>query len=672
MSPATPSSTGGGHAFGMHHSISSTSSSSYGNSGGAKYALSSQIEPSPASTYGSSAASNASIPSTPNHDGALLTNIAHLTIGDESNVEDNVTSSDHHSTTGSRDPNLYSPPFILNGSRCNVDDPFQSPSKNGSKYRSHDQHTPKAARNPPKDINGPWRPSGSSNSSDVSPPKLQSKSTDFGDTQRKLSFHVQEHVSENTDSTGNRLSGYTVVKAEDAQAVYPPSCCVFVANLLQSESEESLEMAVTQVFREYGAVYVKIRRDNKHMPFAFCQYTKQEHAERAIMEGRGRLIKGRPCRCEKAKAHRLFFVERKYGAVVTPGEVRDLLARFGKIELCYTASHVERTALNLNEGVIVQFEMYDEGQNAQSAFRNHDLYKLQPIAGLAAPAQQSQPAAEVDSNKAYLARYDVDRRSIFVGNLPLGTSEQQIRGLFEHYGEIQDISLRENASKFEPEEKFAFAFVEFKSPMAVVNAVNSKNGFNFGGKSLRVAQKDSENGGSRGKSSKSQPSTSLRSWQSPHLDRLVEQQASPSAQIPPMAYASSPYGYNAYSPYYGYAAPSAVFTDGQGNYYSSAASYSPAPAYYPGYPGSPGYAVRNPAVATEMTGSPAAQSPYCGYAPYQHYAPAPYWSIASPPPDQLAAPQQAYYHYSPVGVGNKAHDDRSATPTPSGHAPVVE
>lgn len=64
-------------------------------------------------------------------------------------------------------------------------------------------------------------------------------------------------------------------------------------------------MAVTQVFREFGPVYVKIRRDHKNMPFAFCQYTRAEHAEKAILEGRGRMIKGRPCRCEKAKAHRM-------------------------------------------------------------------------------------------------------------------------------------------------------------------------------------------------------------------------------------------------------------------------------------------------------------------------------------------------------------------------------
>lgn len=58
------------------------------------------------------------------------------------------------------------------------------------------------------------------------------------------------------------------------------------------------------------------------MPFAFCQYRVSHlcekpfaalvliilqtpaEAERAIREGRGRLINGRPCRCEKAKAHR--------------------------------------------------------------------------------------------------------------------------------------------------------------------------------------------------------------------------------------------------------------------------------------------------------------------------------------------------------------------------------
>jgi hypothetical protein len=88
------------------------------------------------------------------------------------------------------------------------------------------------------------------------------------------------------------------------------------------------------------------------------------------------------CRCQNAKAHRelsaaldvertftkhqagLFFVERKYGDLVTPEEVVELFNSFGNITQCYTATSVERTALNLNEGVILEFELYGAGQAA--------------------------------------------------------------------------------------------------------------------------------------------------------------------------------------------------------------------------------------------------------------------------------------------------------------------
>lgn len=199
------------------------------------------------------------------------------------------------------------------------------------------------------------------------------------------------------------------------------------------------------------------------------------------------MIKGRPCRCEKAKAHRkslliwvphitesssgLFFVERKFGPVCTPNEVRTLLQSYGNIEFCYTASLVERTALNLGEGVIVQFKLYDDGQNAQSVsssiqsfvfqadasktFRNHDVWKLVAIAGMHSPVRGSfnhsirtSPSA-TDSARAYLSRYETDRRSVFVGNLPVGATEDEIRKLFAAYGEIEEIIIRDSTSKFE-------------------------------------------------------------------------------------------------------------------------------------------------------------------------------------------------------------------------------
>ena len=65
-----------------------------------------------------------------------------------------------------------------------------------------------------------WR-SGSSSSGDESFSPSENRGTS-----RKLSFGLQEHVSE---SAQDELAGYAVVKVEDAQSVYPPSCCVFVA-----------------------------------------------------------------------------------------------------------------------------------------------------------------------------------------------------------------------------------------------------------------------------------------------------------------------------------------------------------------------------------------------------------------------------------------------------------
>ena len=77
-----------------------------------------------------------------------------------------------------------------------------------------------------------------------------------------------------------------------AQAIFPPQACVFVAkyafpstystyvellanlsSLMQSETDEQLEYAVTEAFQRFGDVYIKIRRDSRQMPFAFAQYT---------------------------------------------------------------------------------------------------------------------------------------------------------------------------------------------------------------------------------------------------------------------------------------------------------------------------------------------------------------------------------------------------------------
>lgn len=61
---------------------------------------------------------------------------------------------------------------------------------------------------------------------------------------------------------------------------------------------------------------------------------------------------------------------------------------------------------------------------------------------------RSSPSA-TDAARAYLSRYETDRRSIFVGNLPLGITENQVKELFGPYGKVEEINLHESASKFE-------------------------------------------------------------------------------------------------------------------------------------------------------------------------------------------------------------------------------
>lgn len=46
-----------------------------------------------------------------------------------------------------------------------------------------------------------------------------------------------------------------------------------MTSLPESVEDTHLEAEVTRAFSEYGTVFVKIRRDARNMPFAFCQFT---------------------------------------------------------------------------------------------------------------------------------------------------------------------------------------------------------------------------------------------------------------------------------------------------------------------------------------------------------------------------------------------------------------
>lgn len=52
-----------------------------------------------------------------------------------------------------------------------------------------------------------------------------------------------------------------------------PSYLLTRFSLPEAVDDQALEAEVTRHFSKFGVVFVKIRRDPRNMPFAFCQFT---------------------------------------------------------------------------------------------------------------------------------------------------------------------------------------------------------------------------------------------------------------------------------------------------------------------------------------------------------------------------------------------------------------
>ncbi|POS83092.1 hypothetical protein EPUL_004372 [Erysiphe pulchra] len=598
-----------------------------------------RLEPSPASTYGSSiTGDDDETPQTPNDKAVLLNELSMLSINRKSNT-----------------PEDFSPTFVRNGAQS--DDPFLA---NSPQTQASAQRTPTGKltkRDSNSDDSHLASISSQSSSAPASPRAIQTKV----DAQHRR--FIPDFVYE---TSGIRKYDDLLVTSQDAQAIYPPSSCVFVANLLQSESDESLEVAVLEVFREFGTVFVKIRRDVKHMPFAFCQYTNDESAERAIKDGRGRLINGRPCRCEKAKAHRLFFFERKYGTKITPDEVEHLLRDFGRLTECRPITHLEMATNNLGEGVVVNFDLFESGKNA-----------CQLISPCSSPSDRNQSDP---TRRAYLDTYEIDRRSIFIGNLPTDIGELEVKEIFSKYGDIVNISVHKNESTIDRKHsdtflvfsctydleyiassKHCFAFLEFTCQPSVEKAITDLNGILLRGKTLRVSQKDSETARARSRRQINRPQSSSTActYQNPIVSPHTL--CGPTPCLTPSPASQTQFGGFVYTAS-GYA--NSLCLDTSGQYW-----VTPTPPFNPSYPNSPPFQVstfQNSQYQSvpfyDYSGSPHGPHSY-----NWHQTTAPIWNASNIPP---TVPYLNPSIYSSPVVGPPSHNQHGPLQSPSGHSIV--
>ncbi len=85
---------------------------------------------------------------------------------------------------------------------------------------------------------------------------------------------------------------------------------------------------------------------------------------------------------------------------------------------------------------------------------------------------------------------------VFVGNLDFNTTKDEVQSLFSQIGEIRDVFLPMDRESGRPR---GFAFVEFASDEDAAKAIERFNGYELGGRALRVnAAEDRPKGGAGG------------------------------------------------------------------------------------------------------------------------------------------------------------------------------
>ena len=74
-------------------------------------------------------------------------------------------------------------------------------------------------------------------------------------------------------------------------------------------------------------------------------------------------------------------------------------------------------------------------------------------------------------------------KKVFVGNLPFSATQEEVRSLFEEFGEVQRVSIMTDRDTGKPR---GFAFVEMPQDEDAQKAIAALNGKGFGGRTLNV------------------------------------------------------------------------------------------------------------------------------------------------------------------------------------------
>ncbi|KUI65660.1 Meiotic activator RIM4 [Cytospora mali] len=437
-------------------------------------------------------------------------------------------------------------------------------------------------------------------------------------------------------SHSSNLSARHQINGIDAQNLYPPTACVFVANLPEPKDDVALEAAIYREFLQYGKCWVKIRRDSHHMPFAFVQFTSDEEARDALERGKGAMICGRSCRTEMVKANRTFIIQKKSGSPMTVQEAQEVLLPYGSLSKCELLHPQLREPLNFPPTVLIEFSMFDATRDLHTAFRHDPVYTV-----TAFDLKKNCANTRSNSDEAFLAACERDRRSIFIGDLPGNVTQEDLEELFSEAGEILKVNLiqKENNSRL----LRTMAFIEYSQPDMPETAVAKFHGSVFKGAIIRVERKSVKDRGPTPRQSRSQI-------------LLPQLEDSPISRAPP----KSPTG------------PQVVSTPTRPTVATTEMSPAPMPPMYGGWsygmPGSPYTTQQNYAATYGIPGSASGNMPMTPQATPQMPSPWSYYNgywpgMMSYDPSAYYMGAYAFQSPTPMAGGGRADEQGQLSPT---------
>jgi RNA recognition motif-containing protein len=217
---------------------------------------------------------------------------------------------------------------------------------------------------------------------------------------------------------------------------------------------------------------VKVLRDPSNRPYAFVQYTNDADAKKALREGQHSNLDGRTIRCEPAKVNRTLYIATANDYDVSLTDIREILATYGEIEQIVGDNDSSYRKSNLNRAWFCQFAYRDDAIRAYANLRLSPDWIVEWAQNIEHPSEEK--AEQL---------VEIDKFSIFVGQLDAKVTKDLLNERFSRHGKIAEIVLVIRPGN-------NFSFIKFATEKAAAAAVERENHAVFMDKTMHVQYRE--------------------------------------------------------------------------------------------------------------------------------------------------------------------------------------